>query len=133
MKKILALVLGLVIMSGCASVDKLLTLQGLSANQDAQKRDVEAQNKQFKKLLITIKENRIQEYPTQESFIKDFGEPIYIRKITRDNQPLDQWLYRKTQQLIDAEKVYVYFDESGRFVSFEHIAPQNPTENPVTP
>ena len=127
MEKMLAIVFGLLVLGGCANLDKLLTLEGLSSNQDAQRADVKKQNKQFGLLLQAVKDNRLSDYPDQKSFAKAFGDPIYTRKITRDDRVLEQWLYRYTQQLMGAEKVYVYFDENGKFVNFYQVVPAKET------
>ncbi len=123
------LILGALIVSGCAKVDKLLTLQSLSANQDAQRADVKKQNKQFDFLLQVLKDNRLSEYPDQKSFVKAFGEPILTKKITQDGKLLDQWLYRYSEKIMGSEKVYLYFDEGGKFVNFRRVAPAKKTND----
>ena len=125
MKKIILTVFGAVWFSGCGVLthwDQLMTLQAMSENQTQQQKYVEAQDKNFKKLLEAIvSENFKADFPDQESFKKAFGDPVFTEKITKSGQTLEEWLYRFAVKFKDSEKVYLYFDASGNLTDFIHV------------
>ena len=134
MKKYLLLVLTVLILSylpGCAKLahlEQLLTLKAVSDNRDAQKKFVEEQNKRFEELLEIVKKDSLRNYPDKKSILKNFGEPVFTRDIVRHGQPLELWLYRYATKYFGSEKVYLYFDETGKLVDFGHfIPPENQT------
>ena len=132
MNRVFISFLGIVFLSGCAKLthlDELLRLKSLSDNQTQQRKYVKEQNKKFEALLDAVKNNRIPEYPDKKSFLKAFGEPIFTKKVRRDDKTLEQWLYRNAQKLSGSERVYVYFSETGDFIDFKHIAPENKAIN----
>ena len=126
MSKRIFLLLGALFLTSCAKlahIDELLTLQDLSIEQDKQIKFVEAQDKKFGLLLSAIENNALDRYPDQKSFLKDFGPPVYVKKITRGNQQLEKWVYRYSTKAFGSEKVYAYFDQSGKLVEWDHIKP----------
>ena len=118
---------GLLLLMGCAKlahIDELLTLQELSIDQDKQAKFVQEQDKKFESLLAAIQSDSFRRYTDQKSFLKDFGPPVTKQTITKENQLLEKWVYRYATKAFNSEKVYVYFDQSGKLMEWEHIKPQ---------
>lgn len=128
MKTVTVFVAGLFLacaLSGCAKLahlQELLTLKGLSDNQAAQQKYVEKQDKRFEQLLEAVKANRMNEFSDQKAFLKAFGEPIFKKSTDTSGQ---KWLYRYTAKLFGSEKVYLYFDQSGKLLNYEHVKPNS--------
>jgi hypothetical protein len=111
-------------MGGCAKIahlNELLVMKALSDNQTIQERYIVEQDKKFEKLLEVVKDNRLQEFPDQKSFLKNFGEPLFSKVIKKEGKDLEEWMYRYSARLFHSEKVYLYFDPSGKLVSFKHV------------
>ena len=124
--RVAVFILALIFLCGCAKLahlEELLTLKSLSDNQVEQAKYIEAQDKKFKALLEAVENNRLDQYPNQRSFLKAFGQPIFTKKVKKENQQLEQWLYRYGAKFEGSEKVYLYFDDSGNLVSWKHIKP----------
>ncbi len=124
--------MGLIIFSGCAKLahlEQLLTLKAVSDNRDYQAQYVEEQNKKFEALLAAVKNNSLLEnYPHKKMIVKNFGEPVFSREVEHKGQSLELWLYRYATQYFGSEKVYLYFDETGKLLDFGHfIPPENQT------
>lgn len=114
----------LLVLGGCAKLEhlqELLTLKEYSDGQARLEKSITRQNKRFDQLVLAVKENRLEEYPDERSFIKNFGEPILVKEVEKDGMKLQQWLYRYAIQSTAKEKVYVYFDEHQKFVTGEHV------------
>ena len=115
--------------AGCAKVahlQELLTLKALSDNQTQQAQYIEAQDKQFVKLLEAVKADQLKSYSHQKSVLKAFGEPISRRKMS-DNS--ETWVYRYSAKLFNSEKVCIYFNHDGQLTRFEHILPKPAKDN----
>ena len=116
-------------LTGCAKLahlDELLRLKDLSDNRDGQAVYVEKRDKDFEKLLTVVKANTLDRFYDQASFLKEFGPPLLRREVTRDGQPLEQWLYRYTVRAFESPKIYVYFNRSNRIVLWEYYPRDNP-------
>ncbi len=125
MKRFSMLVVILLFSCGCAKLShlqELLTLKGLSDNQDDLNRYVEKQDKKFDQLLAVVKAWRLNEFSDKKSFLKEFGDPVLTKKLDNGTE---QWLYRYTAKLFGSEKVYLYFDNSGKFVDYKHVTPDS--------
>ena len=113
----------MILFSGCtklAHLQELLILKAVSDNRELQRKYVEAQDKNFEKLLAAFKSNRIQQFTTKKQFLKEFGEPIFSREAMKDGQTYEQWLYRYPVKYFDSEKIYLYFDDQGKLSFFEY-------------
>lgn len=120
----LFLVLAIFYFQGCATLshlEELLTMKALSDNQTQQEEFVLKENERFEKLLDVIKGDRLGEYPNKESFLQAFGEPIFSKERKRQGKKVEEWLYRYAARLFDSDKVYLYFDESGKLVDFDYV------------
>ncbi|MFH1359514.1 MAG: hypothetical protein ABIJ41_00560 [Candidatus Omnitrophota bacterium] len=116
-----SLIAFVIFLSGCAKVShlqELLTLKTYSDNQGLQDQYVQEQDEKFAKLLGAIKEKRIQDYPSKKSFLKNFGDPIFTKVVNKNNQNVEQWLYRYAQKYFNSPKVYAYFDSSGQLIDW---------------
>ena len=125
MSRILFFFIFIIFFCGCAKLahlEQLLTLKAYSENKDRQAEYVTEQDERFERLLEAVKNNTLDQYSDKESFLKEFGEPIFVREVVREDKPYDSWLYRYTAQLFGSEKVYLYFDEGGRLRDWEHVA-----------
>lgn len=125
MKRFSVLMVILLFSCGCAKLShlqELLTLKSFSDNQDAQKRYVEKQDKKFDQLLAVVKAGRLNEFSDKKSFLKEFGEPIFTKKLDDGSE---EWLYRYTAKLFGSEKVYLYFNNSGKLIDSKHVMPDS--------
>jgi len=116
-----------IVISGCSKLthlQQLLTIDAYSKNKDVQAAVVEAQNEKFVKLLEVVENNVIGEYPDQESFLLEFGEPIFAKKMQYKGQQVDKWMYRYADRLTNSEKVYLYFSQSGNLVDWKYYNPE---------
>lgn len=124
-RKLIVLV-GLIVLSGCAKLahlQELLTLKTLSDNQTLQKKYIEEQNKKFQAILDVVNGNGLNDYPDKKSCRTAFGEPIFVKKVEKEGEKMEQWLYRPAREFFGAEKVYLYFDEAGALRGFKHTKP----------
>lgn len=131
MGRILLLFISSLFLVGCAKLahlQQLLTLKAYSQNKDLQAEHVNAQDERFEELLEVVKTDSLDQYPDKRSFLKAFGDPIFLKKVVREDTPLDLWLYRYAAQLKGSEKVYLYFDESGKLHDWKHVAAKQQTE-----
>jgi hypothetical protein len=106
---------------GCAArhVSEIRTLQALGANAQEQQRYTKEKNKKFEELLAVIQSNQMSSYTTQQDFLKAFGAPIFEKNIDQQ-EAAQMWLYRYCEKMQGSEKVYLYFDASGKLLTWEH-------------
>lgn len=115
---------GLLIFAGCAKlahIDELLTLQDLSIEQDRQVKFVEDQDKSFELLLKAAENNSFEQYSNQNDFLGNFGPPVYTVDVNENGQQLKKWVYRYSTKAFDSQKIYLYFDDTGRLAKWNHI------------
>ena len=94
-------------------------------NEAMKEKYIEEADKKFESLLAAVKNNEMAEYPNAKSILKKFGEPIFIKAVTQDNQVREQWLYRHAMRFTGSPKVYLYFDEAGTLVNSRYVEPEN--------
>ncbi len=117
---------------GCgylAHWDQLMTLQTYSQSGDQKEKAVERQNKKFDHLLKAVREGDLKDFSNQKKILREFGDPILIKKINIENQDLEQWLYRYATVYFNTDKVYLFFDGKGDLVNWEYL-PAKPQEFP---
>lgn len=125
-KQFLFFLILIFLIEGCvplSKLDKLLTLKAYSKNKDAQQAYCEFQTKNFEKLLDVVKEGNINQYPDKKSFYKAFGAPIFVKELTQGGQFVEKWLYRHSTKAFNSEKIYLYFDQTGKLIDWMHILP----------
>lgn len=131
MKKVWPLVC-LFLLTGCAKLahlQELLTLQDLSLDRDQQDAYVKNHDESFERLLTAVKNNSLNQFPDQKSFLKTIGKPVLIKKIVLSGESMERWLYRRTKQSFDSPKVYLYFDQFQKLRQWEYF----PREENVSP
>ena len=102
-------------------LDQALLLKDMGDEKDAQDKYVLNANAGFDKLLAAVQSGDIKKYKTREDITRAFGEPVLIKDITADGQPLKQCLYRYAIQSKAKQKVYLYFDAQGHLTRWETL------------
>jgi hypothetical protein len=108
-------------LSGCAALDNLDELSVLgqySRNKEVQHREVKSINDHYDALTKVIDQRAINDYKDEPSFVNSFGEPI-LKKDLRNG--VQRWLYRYAIYKFAKDKVYVYFDRSGKLIKWEKL------------
>jgi len=107
---------------GCSlrHVSEIRRVQTAGANADEQHRYVDEKNKKFEELLAVIQSNQMSSYTTQQDFLKAFGAPIFEEKDDNNKDYAELWLYRYCEKMRGSEKVYLYFNTSGKLLRWEH-------------
>jgi hydroxymethylpyrimidine pyrophosphatase-like HAD family hydrolase len=116
------------IFNGCSIVshkNELLTLKGLGDEQVEMNKQVEEQNQRFERMLEEQKAGTLNLYLSKGKIVRTFGEPIYVKNVTQDDQDLELWMYRYATQFFGSEKVYLYFDSNEHLVKSEFIKENN--------
>ena len=117
--------------SGCAAathVEELLTLKEVSDGQKNMQIYVDAQDKNFEKMLGVINTISFDQYTDQAKIISEFGEPVIKKEGERKDKVVDIWVYRYATQFFSSPKIYLYFDESGKLLDSELVQPSNEEE-----
>ena len=123
MKKIFAVLVISLMFTGCAKlahIKELLTLDSLSKNKALQAETVRIMDKSFDKLREAVKYHQVKDYSDQTSFIRIFGGPVYMEKVKRNGEVLDQWLYRYAVDP-ETDKVYIYWDKNRTLVDYTYV------------
>ena len=103
-----------------AHLDQLLTLKAIGENHDAQTKFINEHDKKFEQLLAAVKADQLKEYPDKKSILKSFGEPTAVTRPALDGgQSQEQWVYRYALISKAKDKVYLYFDDRGKFIRYE--------------
>lgn len=124
LKSIGPIVLLVAPLSGCAKLahmQELLTLKAYSEEKDQQVELVRGQDERFQKLIQLAESKGLGPYTTQESFLKEFGAPVLKKSVVKEEQPLEEWLYRYSTEYFDSPKVYLYFDETGALQRWDYL------------
>ncbi len=121
MSKISLIIVLLVCASGfgCSTIDKLLVLKHYGDNQDQTKRYIKKTEEFFDKLVRDVKDGRVKPGATKEEFMATYGSPV----LTEEESSLKGGLvavYRYPTYYFDTDKVYVYFDDNFKLVSYEY-------------
>lgn len=108
------------VFSGCATLDELLALKRLGSSQEQIARDIKREEKYFSKLKADIRDQQLKPGLSQDEFLRAYGEPILSRESV-DLPGGEVFLYRHPTRYFNSDKVYVYFDASGKMQSWEYI------------
>ena len=122
MKKNIYLLIGTMLLSGCASsgrMERLLTLKALANEQKNLNAYIEEQDKKFESLLEAARKGAIDQYVDRESIKKNFGDPVYVKQVEHNGESQEEWLYRYVTKFFDSEKVYLYFNGEGKLVKWK--------------
>ncbi len=118
----------MIFLSGCAKLShlqQLLTLKAYSQDKDRQAAYIEAQDQRFEELLKVVKTDALNQYPDQESFLENFGDPVFVKDVVREGRSYRLWLYRYAKRFFDSDKVYLYFDKNEKLHHWKHEPARN--------
>jgi len=118
--------------SGCAKLthlQELLTLKGYSDESLAHEKHIKSQDAKFEKLIAAVKDGSISDFRQPRSFRVAFGDPVYVREISKDGIICQEWLYRYTVRYLDSDKVYLYFSQDGKFLKWEYVPQAKENKN----
>ncbi|MFC1703272.1 hypothetical protein ACFL1E_00620 [Candidatus Omnitrophota bacterium] len=116
---------------GCITFEEisgLKTLHGYSKSQEGNERYVEIQEKKFQKLLSAYRDNKLEQGTSRRTIVRSFGEPISAREIDGESQAKERFVYRHPMEFFGSEKVYLFFDENRKLVSWQYEEAQEKTE-----
>ena len=109
-------------LSGCivlSKADDLAVLGDYSREKDNQHRLVKSINDHYDALIKVIDQKTISDYKDEASFVYSFGDPILKKDLSDGGQ---RWLYRYAIFKPGEDKVYVYFDRTGKLIKWEKIS-----------
>ena len=133
MKRIVPYLLAVLLcLSGCiilSNTDELSVLGDYSREKDNQHRLVKSINDHYDALTKAKMPNcsdferlghceGVNNYPDEASFVYSFGDPILKKDLSGGGQ---RWLYRYAIFRLAKDKVYVYFDRTGKLTKWEKI------------
>jgi len=107
--------------SGCTALENLDELNEMgqySREKDAQHREVKAIDDHYDALVKVIVQGHINDYQNKISFLNCFGDPILKNSMSDGTE---QWLYRYAIYRLAKDKVYIYFDHSGKMIKWEKL------------
>lgn len=122
---VLVLLCSCVLFAGCTTIKKvqnmsqLLRLKDYSESQEEIAKDVETQNQMFDEMVEKIEAGRFG-YATAKDVFEQFGAPVFLRVMEFEGEIAEQWVYRYAKDF-GGDKVYVYFDESGKLINFDYM------------
>lgn len=122
MRRILTVIVGTLLLGGCAKVshmDQLLTLKGVADEQSRIGKFVEEQDRKFDQMVAEAKAGTLDQYMNKRKFVRAFGEPVVVTMVKEDDRELETWLYRHATEYFHADKIYLYFDDDGNLVRSE--------------
>lgn len=119
--------LGVLILAagGCAAAqyaEQIHTLQAVNESQQDIRRYVELKEKLFNLLLEDVKNERLKLGITKKHVINTYGRPVLVREISGGVDREEELLYRHPTRYFSSDKIYLYFDSSGRLMRWEHKA-----------
>jgi len=107
--------------SGCAIFTKtegILTLKRYSDGQVQIQRYVDRQEKFFDKLVEDLKNDKLQPGISKRKFMRSYGVPILSRAGGDPGEEV--LLYRYPTKYFNSDRVYAYFDQSGKLIRWEY-------------
>ena len=124
MRKWEYILLGVLILAagGCAVAqyaDEIHTLQAIDASQRDISKFIERQEKLFHLLLEDVKDGRLKSGLTKKYVINTYGNPVLSREINGGLARKEELLYRRPTQYFSSDKIYLYFDSSGKLMRWE--------------
>lgn len=109
-------------LGGCSAVshmEQLLTLKGVSDEQQSIGEYVQEKNAHFQKLLETVCSGKTSFYSTQHQILTEFGEPVSRLPLAKGSVASESWLYHQQTQYFEKPKVTLNFDEVGNLVTYD--------------
>lgn len=108
--------------NGCAIIghlNELSTMGEFARDKDNQNKIVNLNNSHYDALMAAINAKEMVHFTNQAEIRNTFGEPIVIKTITVDGKIQEQWLYRYAVIKQAKDKVYLYFDDQGKFLNYK--------------
>ena len=108
-------------LSGCTIIahnGELSALGDYSRDKDNQHRLVKSIDDHYDAMTKAIDQKAIGNYKDETSFVYSFWDPISKKDLSDGTQ---RWLYRYAIFRFAKDKVYVYFDRSGKMIKWEKI------------
>ncbi len=114
------------VINGCIFLSpELKTLKKIGDEQKEISRYLERQSRLFERLIKDVKENRLKKKISQARVIALYGEPILTYEAGKEG--LDEvFFYRYPTKYFTSDKIYLYFDNFGKLVSWEYIPYEKP-------
>lgn len=108
--------------AGCSKIsnlDKMLTLKELADFQEATDAHIEEREANFQTMLADIASGQVDELSNKQDVLDRYGEPVYIKQVSYQEQMVIMWMYRLPVKFMDSDQVLFYFDDSNRLVTHE--------------
>lgn len=117
-----------IFLCGCAirHAEEIRLLQQLAREAEEQSKDVSRINERFRALLDVVVKGQMHEYNHQYEFLDNFGPPVFNKRLVVQGKPQELWLYRYYEKMWGSDKVYLYFDQTGLLLKWEHRQAQKP-------
>jgi len=125
MRKWNYILLGVLIFAagGCAVAqyaEQIRTLQAVDASQQDISKFIKRQERLFHLLLEDVKGGRLKPGITKKYVINTYSNPVLSREITGALGTEEELLYRHPTQYFSSDKIYLYFDSSGKLMRWEN-------------
>jgi len=118
----IAAVLCLILLPGCVLVRTyrgLMLFKRFRDNQREIARFVAVKEASFGALLNDISQGKLERGMLEDEVISLYGEPLMRTPVVNAGQETTVLFYRHPTRFFTSDKVYLLFDEHGRFVSGE--------------
>ena len=118
---LLTILISSICLIGCSKnshFKRLMTLKGIADEQKSIGQFVQEQDKRFDELAQVVQSGDIQQYKGHDDIQEDFGKPVFQREVMRKGMKQNMWVYRYATKYFNANKVYLYFDESNNLVDW---------------
>jgi len=96
-----------------------MTLKRVGDSQAEIERYLTRQQELFKQLVHDLKQEKLRKGISKRRFIKSYGDPVLTRR--DESHPQQEiLLYRHPTEYFTSDRVYAYFDETGKLVRWEY-------------
>ncbi len=118
--RIIAILLILSCISGCATVGALNKLQELSSDRDGQQAYVKEGAVKFKQLVSDFSSGAIKAGISKDEIIEIYGEPISVKNIKTVSSFKEEFMYRHPAQFFGSERIFLYFDSGSKLIDAKY-------------
>lgn len=112
-----------ILLCGCAKIthlNELLTLKRASDNRAQIESYLAKQERGFNTLSDDIKNNRLKQGQLKRYIIANYSDPVLTKEPGPENPGIkDILLYRHPTNYFNSDRIYLYFDNANRLVSWE--------------
>ena len=129
MKKAVWTLCLVIVAGGCTqlkqvqNLDELLVLKDYADERDSQEKWVAQEEKRFQSLLAEVEQGTLARDAGRDAIAAKFGEPVVKESVPDSDRPVERWLYRHPIQKLANDRVYLYFDDQGHLLRYEHVTP----------